>query len=584
MSRIVDAMMAGQRHKLAARLKDNNDPNAVVDAISEVVQANLKAQAHGNALVKDKALGDLNMTLKMIRTNQANVGPGNRDKYISILNRSLEESTKSISEIEDTASSMRSVSDAMTDVLPSPDSLINALTVANPLVGHGVKMVKQMAVGALKTTMDGKKSRQKQLDILQQEADTLAGITPEQEEQTEAAKQTAARNSTIIGELKLMNEQFASLYDIWADDVVDSIDNVKDSVDKQTTENARLEERRLRAERENKREGIEDQPTTTGPTTEVPADPELTDGIATFLGSFAGGSLSKLGGLLGGIGRFALFATKAVGIGALLTGAYTFFDGFFNAADILGMDETKIGFTDRIRAGIGSLGEGLAESLNGIANFLGFEDLVDTEDLSTRIATGIEDLGKSIGGMIYDAQQYLTGMWDSVTSTWDSVTDLFSTERSPAEVKSDIRSKFGIGMDTQADQNTQDVRDVVVDAVETYKKAEASVVPQSIAEKYSTTGNTFVTEESQKQLQDTLSAGAEVLTSGQSASLEFMEETKKARAERTTDKGNDAPLIVAPSTSNSTVINQTHTTEVSSPRNNEPIWERGSLGRGLGYM
>lgn len=576
MSRIVDAMVAGQRQQLANRLKNTSDPNEVVAVIREVVQANLNAQAHGNALVRDKALGDLSMVLKLLRSNQANVGGGDKSKYISVLNRSLEESTKSIKETEETATSMKAVSEAMSDALPSPDSLINALTVANPLVGHGVKLVKQMAVGALKTAMEGKQNRKKQQDILQQEADILAGLTPQQEEQTEEVKKHTRNNSTIIGELKLMNEQFAALYDVWADEVVDSVNAVTDAVNDQTNENKRLEERRRRVELENKRESIQDQPVTVGPDTDVPSDPALTDGIATFLGAFSGTSMGAIGSLLGGIGRFALLATKAVGLGALLAGAYTFFDGFFNAAEILNADETALNFTDRIRAGIGNLAEGISESINGIASFLGFDELIDTEDMNTRIAEGIENIGKGIGSMIFDAQQFIEGLWEDVKQTWDTIIGLpgkaadvvtENVSETYTKVTGAMSEFFGVG------------EQAMTPVVEPDEFGYGDEQPY-----YSKTHTTTVEMVEVPIKEQTGPSLADIILKGQSSNMEFMAETKKARDEHRTENQQSAPVIVAPSTTNKTTINQTHTNEVSSPRNNEPVWNRGSLGRGLGYM
>jgi hypothetical protein len=115
------------------------------------------------------------------------------------------------------------------------------------------------------------------------------------------------------------------------------------------------------------------------------------------------------GPILASAGSIAGLAAKVAIIPAVIYSIYQFIEGFFNAGEILGLDESDVTISDRIAAGIGSVVDGFLSMINSIVStVMGWFGI----DVDFMPENSKELISKSIKGMF----DFYKGIFNDVLS------------------------------------------------------------------------------------------------------------------------------------------------------------------------
>lgn len=292
---------------------------------------------------------------------------------------------------------------SLSDVIPSPDSLISALITANPVLGYTTKIARDF----FSSMGERAKGEQERVKTAIEEAKAKAQLLEEEIEAT----QDQGQKSDLTDKLEEINEEIHSLnkflQEVWGDappeDSIEEQENTNDlleRVDSGIQEQIDMEEQSGRRndllERENELEGrgsggLDD--------SVLPED----DGM---LGLDAlGGPMKLLAGL------------KIAAIGGILYSIYNFIDGIFGVADFLGKDQSDVTIKERIIYGvanvISTIGHTLAKPIDWIYQWLTGNDslLGDKDDLTRFFYDGITWIVDQVTGFITSPIDYVKNLF-----------------------------------------------------------------------------------------------------------------------------------------------------------------------------
>lgn len=380
------------------------DGEELITEIRNAMARHQKILATGNTKIIKRSKEEMELIRRMVRAGSANVG-SMRDNILTSLNNSVIQTETALSKISDLQeSTVKKVSTSIKDSLPSADSIMGAVSIANPLLGFGMNVFKGFVDRSKQAKLEAQTHAEKLERIIETGVDSDEELVEDNKELLERVG-----NKEIISKLDRVHdsieEQTSFLKDAWGDGN-ESLQKISE-----------LEQDQENREKQNELQSLED----TKEGALIAEDPdapivnvEESGGIMdTIIGLYLlrplrglfSGIGKTIGAIAGGLGKGLLGALRIVAgpIGLFLGAAYLFADGWSNAAELLNKKEGELTPHDKVAAGLGS-----------IVGFIG--DIVDW-------VTGLLGIETDLGGFLEEnVTQGLAGLFDTMRA---HTTDMF---------------------------------------------------------------------------------------------------------------------------------------------------------------
>jgi hypothetical protein len=162
---------------IEARTKSGDE---LVDYLKTRLDKNLKAQLTSNLTIRRQSVKEMNFLKNEIYRGNLALSQKNRDLFHGLYNRAIEESVKTNSAL---AQRVSEFADSVKGRLPSLENVLSAVSVANPVVGFGLKLTKDLISTARSRKTVDEEERKAKIQSLDDEL--LASMN-----QTEAATKT----------------------------------------------------------------------------------------------------------------------------------------------------------------------------------------------------------------------------------------------------------------------------------------------------------------------------------------------------------------------------------------------------------
>ena len=172
---------------LEARAKKDKD---LVEFLKQKLENNLKAQLTDNLTIRRQSVREMQILRDEIWRGNLKLSQKQRDEFYGAYNRAIQESVKTNSILAQTASDFAA---SIKGNLPSLDNVLSAVSVANPVVGFGLKLTKDMIVSISRRNKAFEEERKKTLHNLEVEARKLA--VEEEAAQQEVENQESIREA-----------------------------------------------------------------------------------------------------------------------------------------------------------------------------------------------------------------------------------------------------------------------------------------------------------------------------------------------------------------------------------------------------
>jgi len=449
---------------LDVRLKQGDE---LVQFLQKKLEDNLKAQLTDSLVIRRQSVREMRTIKNQIYQGNLSLSEKNRDVFAGLYNRAIEESVKSNSILAKTASDFVS---SVKGNLPSMDTILSAVSVANPVVGFGLRLTKDLIGSARNRKRAFEEERKKTLENLEDEARKTSLEDKAAQKQLDNEEAQEEKDKKGDGDIVTMSDKSVSDLnapsDEWLQKIYTSIEQIKEhtldllgrpediktddpldllreslqndgtvKIDTADLLNAQedlkgeiekvadntgdilsINEEEQRDNESERLQTIEDkrEDKSLGVGTEKIAEEgkgKLGSIVSGITGMLLGrGGLGMLLGLAGAIiGTIISVLTGFVGLAAYIPGiavvgaafaaAKSFFDGWTDAAAILGKPENQIDFGDKIAAGLGSIGGLVGSLLDMITSAFGFD---------TNLEEGIKDFSaKFVAELIDDVESLL---------------------------------------------------------------------------------------------------------------------------------------------------------------------------------
>lgn len=502
-------------------IRNEQDPAKVAAQLESILFETINMQNTGSREFQMRALKELKQLRSDMTTGQINAGSKGH-QYVGLYSHVIDQIENLTRDNERTNSALVGGIGSIKNSMPSTDSLVAALMTANPIVGYGAKIMRDISRSRKETKARNAAEAKKRLTMLKEQEKYLKSQLEAQEETTtESPQQTQdeLERGIYLSLLEEIRDEMKLLESYWRGDddrlkesteVIDTqLESIDDHLVEQTdssedAEAARIRDDRLSrldpeisgdlpiidqvdtsAQRENKGgllEGILGTPL------------RLLKGLALgFVGVITGlagifgigaaatgiGFLAKLltpiKGLVGfifGLGKFALsLGSKILLPAAVLVALFDFFDAFFNADEILGKNDSDITLGDRVLVGISNVIARFGQLLDYILELFDI-DLFDSENLTKTIYDFFVSIPDRIGAMLNMIMLSITTAIDDsinkVKSIVDSIIETFNKVYSAIEQKitdwgTSLKSLPGIGGFFEVEQDSIKVDPATVD-------------------------------------------------------------------------------------------------------------------------
>lgn len=422
-----------RRMRRSLRLHDMSDPKEVQATLEQILIEAIHMQNVGNRRYQQKALDELKQVRRDMVAGQ--VRAGNTEKFVGLYGHVIDQIEGIVNDNAKANSAFEAGIGAIKNAIPSTDSLVAALMTANPLVGYGVKILRDIGRNRKENQERQREEAKQKLQVLkEEEAYIKAQLEAEGEdvemkqdakEVTKGQKREYTKGGIYREILTQIRDEIRELENLILslgnevenvdntilkqiesdkENTVEQIDNAND-IEKKKERDAKLtrmkeesppempiiEKVEATSVRENKgglgllgmlgalRGGL------------IGGFIGLLSGIAGAMGTIMGGGMIK--GIIGGITSLVKFVgvlgkgmlalgTKLLLPAAVLTAIYAFFDGFFNAAEFLNKSDVSIG--ERILVGVSNIIGVFGRIFDWLTEKMGF-DFFDSTDLTKRV-------------------------------------------------------------------------------------------------------------------------------------------------------------------------------------------------------
>lgn len=474
-----DILLQVRSMRRSDQIRNETDPDKVATILENLIKESIHLQNGGDKSFQKRSMAELRQIRQDLVAGQINAGARNTEltvvysSVIDALSKMEETDSKGFKVYDKTVSTLRKS-------IPSSDTLISALMTANPLMGYGVKMARDLIQSGSDSRKRSKEEDAKKLKLLREQEAYLREQFKNAEDAAREADAEADDTKTDNGDkkdttrkpefesdlymeiLQSIEKEIQMLVDIWNGEPIDRISDSIDELTRQSNENAQnaidaareLEEKKARDAEIERLRRVD----TTGAPTPIPdevdtngvrEDPAKGGLLSTILGGVGRLLVGTLMGIVGGLtGILAAFTGGAilstllkpfklmlgfiVGIGkmalklggrlalpaAIIMAIYDFFDAFFNASKILEKNDSKISIGERISVGIANVLAGIVGMFDSILELFGV-DLIDTDGLTKKIHDFFWGFPDMVMKMVDSTWAYTKQIYDDVLTSLD---------------------------------------------------------------------------------------------------------------------------------------------------------------------
>lgn len=418
-----------RKARRSMRLRDESlSDDQLVEIMETMINEAIIAQASGNDKMVKRSIDELRQVRKDVRTG--NVSLSSNSKQTQIIGRF----SHLIDQLEDedvqTKQEIRSNS-GLLDNLPSAETFISAVMTSNPLLGYSAKVLKDIGGTVAQSKKAHSEAAKRQAKILEENRDYILGKQQELEIESDLNDQKKEELSHYDMILENIENELVKLRMIWeGDDTNQNEVKISDdsSLVKVTEENSNklsklveaenriIEEQRLQREQDEfdaiEKRRLSEADSTNSLLSKEDSEGGLLGGLVEGIGEGLMRGITGVLGIFKSIGTIGLkllgLGVKGSVIGAVIMSIYNFIDGFFNAGDILEMDETDLSIKDRLIAGFGNVWGQLIKLFDTVLEWFGI-DLIDSEDMEKKIAQKTKIL-------VDDFFSWVFGLFDNVSN------------------------------------------------------------------------------------------------------------------------------------------------------------------------
>lgn len=462
-------------------IRNESDPAEVAKQLESILFEAINIQNADDRGFQLRALKELKQLRADMVAGQINAGSSGH-KFVGLYSHVIDQLDNLTNTTNKSNNVLAKTADSFSRSLPSTDSLVAALMTANPIVGYGVKVIRDISKSRKEANSRSRDEAKRKLSVLKSEEEYIKSQieqqeaesknTEEKEKQVKREKREYKRGgiyAPLLTEIRDEIKRLESFLNQTNDEISDSnvliaknLEAVNDSIIDQTETLEKIEKSNDRDEKlskmsESKDKGIPiiDEVATLGQQEKKGGILDtllsgllgmplrvMTGAVAGFMGLLTGimsiGSLAAAGGLIGGLIKgasslvsFVLNLGKGllrIGLKSLalpatvLAAIYGLFDGFFNADKIIGKADSEISLGERITAAVSNAFATVAKLVDWITNLFGF-DLFDSEGLEKKIYNFVVSIPDKVTMVLDYVKQLFDTMLDQVIYTYDNLVE-----------------------------------------------------------------------------------------------------------------------------------------------------------------
>lgn len=128
----------------SVNIRNESDPDKVADILEQVVKESIHLQNAGDKGFQKKSIEELRQIRRDLVSGQINAG-SKTDQMVGVYSSVIDAIDNMEKKTEGQYAAYENTASAIKKSIPSTDSLISALMTANPLVGYGVKMMRDLS-------------------------------------------------------------------------------------------------------------------------------------------------------------------------------------------------------------------------------------------------------------------------------------------------------------------------------------------------------------------------------------------------------------------------------------------------------
>lgn len=467
-----NVMFDMRRFAKTKQFMDMEDPDQVSEAVNAYVKKNIQAAAVGGKRVRAR----VNETLETLRNSiyMGHIKTSDNAEQVARISMLMQQVGEGqLEETKAATNTLKSTGEAIKNNLPSMDSIVAAVTTANPLVGFGIKMMRDVTRAAVQTRKDRQAVAEKQLKAAEeklkmekegQKADMEQGSGEFDTPDLESYREKVYGRLSGIEELNRDSQKKFDMIGERSENTNQSLQTIAGLLRRdieatealnQKADFAKTEQRREKAVEANK--GISER--THGASGSMDllglvgrGGAAVLGGIGAAAGAMFLGALTKIKNIFTSVlragktlGRFGL---RAFPITAAVMGLWDFGKGFVNANEIAGKEDTNL--WEKYQAGIASVGGSFVKMFDDLTNLFGV-DLIDTTNIDQRIYQAIDGMSGwvvgQLSGLVDKVKSFLPewdfeaiqqrivdgfnsvkdSILDRISSLWDRITDAIPT-------------------------------------------------------------------------------------------------------------------------------------------------------------
>lgn len=447
---VLQTLIDTRKMKRMASLIQQNDPDRAAVQLEDILKEALAVQMTGNIRAQTNAIQEIKSLRNAMVAGSINAGKMTT-KMIGAFTLASEEMDRETQKLLNNLANENKIDVSfLADRLPSMDALTSALITANPFMGYGVKIVRDIGKELKGRKMQREAEKKQRLELIQSQQQKFAEMLQDsQEEQSNEPKPKVENDDKKETQLLSMDLEspWIKFFEPYATDSTDLLEDIEyntfrlakiwdDSHDRLVRINREQEreDTRLKKEADDEKKRIEEQErlqrerdieTPNLPSVVTPADVQSEDekqgGFAAILGGLLGGLTG--GGVMAAISAIGdLFASitsiGAVAMGILKKGTplaailavYDFLDGFFSAKDIL--DKSNVTIRERIETGLSNVLAGFISIADTVLEFFGVDVIKKNK----------KELAKTMSMSLHETVDKFV---DLAKSLWDGIVDFF---------------------------------------------------------------------------------------------------------------------------------------------------------------
>lgn len=454
-----DTILDVRNMRRSIQLRGIEDPKEVTALLEKVLRDAVIAQASGSRTFEYKAFNELTQIRQDLVSGQINAG-ASKDSMVGIYSHLLDQMNSMREDGKKTSSLADNAFERLSSSIPSADTFISALMTANPLVGYGVKIARDIMRSTKAGAANQRAEKAKRLSILKEQEKYIEEQLKAKEEEVKAGGDVDSLTNETYGklledirnEIAELRKQLAgdglnpdgspTILDQGENKVINSLDDIDRSIkeqfrqDKELTadeidamhDQAILEDRQRKLDR---LRGEDPVPPDLGPGPDIVPDVNGKGGFLKMLEGFMAPIMLLLRtSLVAFAGAAVGLFTTMVAIPALIgTAIYKFLDGFFNAEEIIGKASSDITMLDRVKAGVANIWGTILKIVDWVTNLFGF-DFFDSTNMEKKIYGALDDGQKKITETFNKIVEYGQEKFKSITETiqkiYDDVFGLFT--------------------------------------------------------------------------------------------------------------------------------------------------------------